>query len=564
MNYLHKVWVLAAFGALFFWLALPPMHQPWAALVACALWAQIVSQSQPLTARDYWLAWLVGSGLWLTLLQGVRLANPMLYPGWIALGLYLGVYLPLFLGLARSLVSSLAIPYPIAMGIAWVGCECLRSYFATGFSAGMLAHSQTPFPCLLSIAAHLGAYGVSFLVMVSGSLLHLLCTYAYRSRLDQPNSPTVSTWSVLSITLLSIALWSWSIASYYWHEADIQKQLPAPVARFLIVQEDMPTTWDIGRDELQLGWERYELRTELASKAIAEPPIDVVLWPESTFGGGIPYVIWDRKPFERADWGMTASDFETTHLRLLESFENKRARLLKALTPHRPWLLVGSDVWKIHDGTLATSNAALWFQLQPDTPVAHYAKQHLVMFGEYIPLLCWFPSWNTALGMPLVDAGTDATSFRLENGNSISTTICFEDVVPQLVRSNLMRQIRNGESPDVLVNLTNDAWFRGSSILDHHLNNAILAAVENRRPMLVAANQGISAWIDSQGRVIKSIPRSEAGSILAEPLPDGRWGLWQSLGDWPARLSLLLSFVPTLRLGLSRWIRKRGPQQKTY
>jgi apolipoprotein N-acyltransferase len=118
--------------------------------------------------------------------------------------------------------------------------------------------------------------------------------------------------------------------------------------------------------------------------------------------------------------------------------------------------------------------------------------------------------------------------------------------LPHVVRSRIVTQTANGYLPDLLVNITNDGWFRGSSILDHHLNNAILAAVENRRPMLVAANSGISAWIDGNGRVIRSIPRLEGGSILAEPNPDGRWGYWQSVGDWPARLLALISLIPMM------------------
>jgi apolipoprotein N-acyltransferase len=115
-------------------------------------------------------------------------------------------------------------------------------------------------------------------------------------------------------------------------------------------------------------------------------------------------------------------------------------------------------------------------------------------------------------------------------------------MVPHRIRSQLAT-VRRQQSiePDLLVNVTNDGWFRGSTMLDHHLASATLAAVENRKDLVVAANSGLSAWIDSSGRKRQIIGRMAKGQILAQPLSDRRWGLWRQIGDLPAWVCFALS-----------------------
>ena len=179
------------------------------------------------------------------------------------------------------------------------------------------------------------------------------------------------------------------------------------------------------------------------------------------------------------------------------------------------------------------------------------------MFGEYIPVLSWFPSVMQQIGLGTLSSGRTTKSWKLPSGRRITTNVCFEDVVPHLMQRQLKELKDRREAPDVMINISNDGWFRGSSILNHHLNSAIVTAVENRIPVLVASNTGISAWIDGDGRVVKQLPKLEGGSILAEPIPDGREGLWSYWGDWPARCVTLVGLIPACRFLLSR--RRRAP-----
>ena len=88
-----------------------------------------------------------------------------------------------------------------------------------------------------------------------------------------------------------------------------------------------------------------------------------------------------------------------------------------------------------------------------------------------------------------------------------------------------------GEEPDVLVNLTNDGWFWGSSELDMHLACGVFRAVELRKPFLIAANTGFSAWIDSDGRIVKQGQRRATDIIIASVMLDRRRSFYSSYGD---------------------------------
>ena len=88
------------------------------------------------------------------------------------------------------------------------------------------------------------------------------------------------------------------------------------------------------------------------------------------------------------------------------------------------------------------------------------------------------------------------------------------------------------------MNLTNDGWFWGSSELDMHLACGVFRAVECRKPLLIAANTGFSAWIDGDGRILRQGPRRAADTLLAEVRLDRGRSWYLAHGDWPAGICL--------------------------
>jgi apolipoprotein N-acyltransferase len=125
-----------------------------------------------------------------------------------------------------------------------------------------------------------------------------------------------------------------------------------------------------------------------------------------------------------------------------------------------------------------------------------YDKLHLVPFGEYIPFRSLFPFLSQIVPIADFSPGRDLTLFSEETtGDNFSTLICFEDSVAGLPR----RFVRQGS--ELLVNITNDAWFKDTKAPYLHLQSSVFRAIENRRTMVRAANTGISGFIAPSGRI---------------------------------------------------------------
>ena len=163
--------------------------------------------------------------------------------------------------------------------------------------------------------------------------------------------------------------------------------------------------------------------------------------------------------------------------------------------------------------------------------MAQYNKMHPVMFGEYIPLADWFPFLYRIT--PLtggLTTGTKAVSQKLGDFR-YAPNICYETVIPHMIRRQILQLRGQGEEPDVMVNITNDGWFRGSSELDMHLACGVFRAIEMRKPLVIAANTGFSAWIDGDGQIVQQGARRAADVIIAKPQLDGRHSFYLDHGD---------------------------------
>jgi apolipoprotein N-acyltransferase len=155
------------------------------------------------------------------------------------------------------------------------------------------------------------------------------------------------------------------------------------------------------------------------------------------------------------------------------------------------------------------------------------------MFGEYVPLADRFPFLYRLTPLPGgLTAGTEPLVVHVA-GYGVAPTICYETALPRAIRSIVNRLASAGSRPDVIVNLTNDGWFWGSSELDMHLVAAIFRAVEVRTPVLVAANTGFSAAIDGSGRLLARGPRRATEPLMASVCADGRESPWLKAGTLP-------------------------------
>ncbi len=196
------------------------------------------------------------------------------------------------------------------------------------------------------------------------------------------------------------------------------------------------------------------------------------------------------------------------------------------------------------------SNAALL--LSPAGEVAgHYYKMHRVMFGEYIPFAEYVTWLNKITPIETGLSSGDGPQVFDVSGLKFSPSICFESTIPHLIRGQVSELARKQTPADVLINVTNDGWFWGTGMLDLHFRCGVFRAVENRKPLLTAANTGISAVVDGNGKILQRGPRRQAQVLIAEVRADGRQAPYAWVGDWPAWI------CAGLCLGLG-WVGYRG------
>lgn len=334
-----------------------------------------------------------------------------------------------------------------------------------------------------------------------------------------------------------------------------------------LIGRDEPVIFEQDIDREVATFDAYVGETLKAAEQAAKlkRPIAAIVWPESMFTGGVPHVITaPDQPLAKIPGGglddpsQLQAWIDRTRLR----FKSRAAdlqRLIADVTGQSavPQLLVGCSVIRYSDPIAVHCG---FVQIANDGEVSDfYAKQHLVMFGEYIPLIDYIPfvdRWIPA-GMG-VTPGIGPTAMRV--GDQLySPNICIETAVERVTLDQVRALRAAGQEPTQIVNVTNDAWFDHSAVVDHHLRAAQFVAVGCRKPILIAANGGPTAWIDGSGRIRQRLAYDTSGSILVEPRADGRVAPYLTLGELPAALLGLFTLaIPAL----ATWRRPIDPSTR--
>jgi apolipoprotein N-acyltransferase len=356
--------------------------------------------------------------------------------------------------------------YPFWAAATWTVLEWFRGSFLSGFPWLTLACSQWQVPKHLPLAEIGGGYAVSFMIMLfNGALAVLLLGILNRPRRWLSAVPSL-------LALIGLTVWS----VFLWRRPLPPSGAPIPMA---VVQGniDQYKKWDAAYEE-----EIVRAYSTLTKEAGTKHPA-LIVWPETAVPGWIPndtrYTQWIKNLAE----------------------------------DNQSFLLTGAVTRQENNRDY---NAA--FLLSPAGDfLGFYRKIHLVPFGEYVPLRTLLTPFVGVLNdLGSFDKGSEATLLTIPHAR-LGVTICFEGLFPRLV-SRFTR-----ESAQILINITNDGWYRHTAAPEQHFAASVIRAVENRRWVVRAANTGYSGFISPQGAVVAKTKLMEPSVLYGQPVPmDGQ------------------------------------------
>jgi apolipoprotein N-acyltransferase len=462
----------------------PPGKLDWVAWIALVplLW----SFKNEVPSRAFMLGFIAGVAHYLTLIYWIVVVLEH-YGGLpFAISLFVLILFCLYLALFPALFSYLirriagpCLPIFTAAGL-WVAIEYLRAKLLTGFPWSLLGYSQYRHIDLIQVADLVGVYGISFLILVTNALIYVLL-------FDRSSIKKV--FFIRDIPVIVVmAFFVFLYGHHQLSKTDVNGNTPLRVA---IIQ---------GNIDQSMKWNpAYQIKTvniyERLTRTTHTFNPNLIVWPETA----LPFFFQDH--------------------RILSP---RVAGIATALRAH---FIFGSPAYRKEKGGVRYYNRA--YSLTPDGRMSgFYDKVHLVPFGEYVPLKRFLPFVHRLVpAAGDMAPGKEIAPLSLP-GLSAGILICFEAIFPELSR----KQTKKGA--EILVNLTNDAWFGRTSAPHQHLSMAIFRSVENRRPMIRAANTGISAFIGPRGEIISVGEQFREEVLMVEiKKPDPSLTFYTSYGD---------------------------------
>lgn len=496
--------------------------------------------------------------------------------GYLLLAAYLAVFFGLFGAFASTVGNPLlrrkatgvavdeagrSLLFAAVNAFVWCGLEWVRGWLFTGFGwngLGVAFHERL---VLAQGAEVVGVAGLAFLpVFVGGVLVQVV----HRFSLGVKDGKMERHWDFASAVLILMLVFFYGV-----FRISAVNRAPSDELKVLLVQQNIPQ--EAGRvlwsgEEIQSAFEdetlaaldRVELENELlvenAEGLVSLQRIDWVVWPEVVLNGPL----YTKKS---GDSGIHPDSTAT-----IERMQNAGVRNfilgLGELETDENFALTDPVV---QYNSLVTVNS--------DGEIGVHRKQHLVIYGEFIPFVDSIPLlgkiYQTVAGVPWSGnmgrgTGSEVLTLRGAGGQiRVIPSICFEDTVPRVARKF------SKESREVIVNLTNDGWFGESEGSQQHFANALFRSIELRRPMMRAANRGVTGVVSATGSLVdyetgeRQVLETEegkpflAGSVLASVrvAREGGPTIYARFGDWFSAVGLLLG------AGWIVWRKRRAAQK---
>jgi len=375
--------------------------------------------------------------------------------GAVLIVMYCAVYFGLF-GLGYNYFRDKTIVVKMFLIPAvWVIFEFLRANLFTGFGWAGLGQSQYKNLPMIQIADITGTYGISFLIV----MVNVVWERIFQLFLEKKS--VVKEKGMLKAVCLALCLLAltWGYGMKRLSEEGGDDGLSIAVVQGNIPQE---LKWH------EFYWPdilaKYQILTQQA--ALENP--DLIIWPETSFPG---YIGEHEDLFEK-----------------LKNFTKEvNIPLLFGAVVKQGERYFNSAVLLSNEGGV----------------LEQYNKIHLVPFGEYIPFRRFFPFLSQIVPIADFESGAREVLFPFPSSRSVvkyfSVLICFEDTVPRLSRMVVQR------GAQLLINVTNDAWFQDTKAPFLHLQAAVFRSIENRRALVRSTNTGVSCFIDPYGRIVKAV-----------------------------------------------------------
>jgi apolipoprotein N-acyltransferase len=395
------------------------------------------------------------------------------------------------------------IPAVLTMPVAWTAVEWIRTWFPVGFPWNLLGYTAYHNLELIQFAEFTGVYGVSALIVFFNAVVYVVIFRRGGHRLQAV--------SLSALTALMIAL----VAFGAWRINDLKNAPSKGSFKAAMVQGNIPQSLKWDPKFLPQSYGIYQEETADAAKRGA----DLIVWPEAA--AAFLFQPDDQYPAE------LASDAEY------------RTALLTLAKNQRAPILFGAPALARADGRLGFYNRAYLVSANGQGEVdAHYDKIELVPFGEYVParaILGFFVN-KVVNGFGDLIPGNEQTLFDLK-GAKLGILICYESIFPDLTR----REVNEGA--DVLVNITNDAWYGESSAPYQVLAMAALRSVETKVPMVRVANTGFSALIEPSGRITYRTPLFKRDNEIVDVSWRPVRTLYTMVGDLFAEICFVLTLI---------------------
>lgn len=448
-------------------LALAPFYLIPAAIIGltCHLW-----QLESCTSKKqaFWLGWFFGLGFFVVGLYWISFALlvDIKQFGWMIPFAMFGI--PAVLAFYTAIVSLTTYKLPqkgsikvILFAVIWTTAEMLRGFLFTGFPWNLIGYIWTFSDAMLQVTSITGIFGLSFITI-------LVFAMPFSIKWNEKRKNLIPTILAFASVIFIFALGQYRLfkAENIYHPNKVR-----------IVQGN------IQQDEKWDENSRSDIVNKYLAMTVSKPfdTVKYVVWPEAA----IPFYIEEDSPLTDA---------------------------IGKVTPQNGLLITGSiHAEKSELGFIEKVYNSVHTIDHNGTVLAVYDKHHLVPFGEYVPFRSILPIEKITPGMIDFSQGDGIKTLPVLGMPAFSPLICYEAIFPNAV-------IDKNDPPQIMINVTNDAWYGNSSGPYQHFNMVRVRAVEHGIPLIRAANTGISGVIDPYGRILSKTKLGQ-DAVLDEQIP---------------------------------------------